>query len=123
KAIGAALKEAVEGLAEVSQWIGMNAMGDLRKAFACSVPYLKLWGIVAGGWQMARAAEVSRAKIDAGDPESDFYRAKISTARFYADHVLTQSSALRSQIVDGSADVMAMPEAHFDLDRKTATLV
>jgi len=123
KAIGTALKEAVEGLAEVSQWIGMNAMGDLRKAFACSVPYLKLWGIVAGGWQMARAAEVSRAKIDAGDPESDFYRAKISTARFYADHVLTQSSALRSQIVDGSADVMAMPEAHFDLDRKTATLV
>ncbi len=27
----------------------MNAMGDLHKAFACSVPYLKLWGVVAGG--------------------------------------------------------------------------
>ncbi|MGZ3576929.1 MAG: acyl-CoA dehydrogenase, partial [Vulcanimicrobiaceae bacterium] len=57
KAIAEAFGKGVATLAEVSQWIGMNAMGDLRKAFACSVPYLKLWGIVAGGWQMARAAQ------------------------------------------------------------------
>ncbi|MBV9277365.1 MAG: acyl-CoA dehydrogenase, partial [Candidatus Eremiobacteraeota bacterium] len=122
-AIAASLRVGVDALAEVSQWIGMNAMGDLRKAFACSVPYLRLWGIVAGGWQMARAAEVARKKIDQNDPESDFYRAKVTTARFYADHILTQSASLRSQIIDGSADVMALAEAQFDLDRKTAAMV
>ncbi len=123
KAIATSVRNGVGILAEVSQWIGMNAMGDLRKAFACSVPYLRLWGIVAGGWQMARAAQIARSKIDANDPESDFYRAKLTTARFYADHILTQAASLRAQIVDGSADVMAMPEAHFDLDRTTAALV
>ena len=56
KPIAESFAKGVATLGEVSQWLGMNAMGDLHKAFACSVPYLKLWGVVAGGWQMARAA-------------------------------------------------------------------
>ena len=122
KAVAEALKNAIAALAETSQWIGMNAMGDLRKAFACSVPYLRLWGIVAGGWQMARAAQIAQRKLDVNDAEADFYRAKLITARFYADHVLTQAIALRSQIIDGAADVMALPEAQFDLDRKAPAI-
>ena len=123
KAIAAALKSGIDGLAETSQWIGMSAMGDLRQAFACSVPYLRLWGIVAGGWQMARAAQIALQKLDANDPEADFYRAKLTTARFYADHILTQAASLRSQIIEGAADVMSLPEAQFDVDRKAAALV
>ena len=45
----------------------MNAMGDLHKAFACSVPYLQLWGIVAGGWQMARAAQIAAHLADSAE--------------------------------------------------------
>ncbi|MBV9148803.1 MAG: acyl-CoA dehydrogenase [Candidatus Eremiobacteraeota bacterium] len=123
KVIAAALKTAIDALAETSQWIGTNAIGDVRKAFACSVPYLRLWGIVAGGWQMARAAQVALQKIDANDPEADFYRAKLTTARFYADHILTQAASLRSQVIEGAADVMSLPESQFDLDRKAAALV
>jgi 3-(methylthio)propanoyl-CoA dehydrogenase len=122
KAIAGALRSGADALAESSQWIGMNAMGDLRKAFACSVPYLKLWGIVAGGWQMARAAQVAQRKVAANDPEGDFYKAKLATARFYASHILSQAPALRTQIVHGAADVMAMPESQLDLDRKSAVL-
>ncbi|MBV9737448.1 MAG: acyl-CoA dehydrogenase [Candidatus Eremiobacteraeota bacterium] len=123
KVIAAALKTAIDALAETSQWIGTNAIGDVRKAFACSVPYLRLWGIVAGGWQMARAAQVALQKIDANGPEADFYRAKLTTARFYADHILTQAASLRSQVIEGAADVMSLPESQFDLDRKAAALV
>jgi 3-(methylthio)propanoyl-CoA dehydrogenase len=72
KRIGEALGKALATLNETSQWIGMNAMGDLNKAFACSVPYLRLWGAVAGGWQMARAAQISAAKIAAIDSEAEF---------------------------------------------------
>ena len=107
-------------LNETSQWIGMNAMGDLHKAFACSVPYLRLWGTVAGGWQMARAAQIAAAKIAAGDPEAEFYRAKLATATFYATHVLSQAAWFKRQIVDGSGDVMPLTEAQFELDRKMA---
>ena len=117
EAIAEPLGKAIATLADVSQWIGMNAMGDPSNAFACSVPYLKLWGITAGGWQMARAAKVARDKIAAGDPERAFFEAKIATATFYAHHVLSQGAWLKRQIVDGARDVMALDEAGFGLDR------
>jgi alkylation response protein AidB-like acyl-CoA dehydrogenase len=120
KAIGESLGKALAMLNETSQWIGMNAMGDLDTAFACSVPYLRLWGVVAGGWQMARAAQIAATKIAANDAESEFYRAKLATAAFYATHVLSQAAWYKRQIVDGSADVMRLSEAQFDLDRKMA---
>ncbi len=122
KALATPLSEAIGALAETSQFIGMSAMGDLRKAVACSVPYLKLWGVTAGGWQMARAALAAAKKVGAGDADAEFYKAKIATARFYASHVLTQSAYLKRQIVDGSGDVMTLTEAQFDLDRKSAVV-
>jgi 3-(methylsulfanyl)propanoyl-CoA dehydrogenase len=117
KAIGEALLKSIATLAEVSQWIGMNAMGDLRKAFGCSVPYLKLWGITAGGWQMARAAKIAAEKIASGDADP-FYTAKITTAKFFASHAMTQGAWYKRQIIDGAGDVMALPEEAFELDRK-----
>ncbi len=118
KRIGESLGAGLKALNETSQWIGMNAMGDLHKAFACSVPYLRLWGTVAGGWQMARAAQIAAAKLAAGDSEADFYRAKLATASFYASHVLSQCAWYQRQIVNGSGDVMALDETQFELDRK-----
>ena len=89
-----------------------------RGCYWRSVPYLRLWGIVAGGWQMARAAQIALARIAAGDAETDFYRAKLTTARFYADHVLSGSSWLHHQIVDGSAAVMRLTGDAYELDRR-----
>jgi alkylation response protein AidB-like acyl-CoA dehydrogenase len=117
--MGEALSASLGALTEVSQWIGMNAMGDLRRAFACSVPYLKFWGVVAGGWQMTRAAMVCAKKIADGEKDP-FYPAKLATAKFYTTHVLSQGAWHKTQIVDGASDVMALPEEAFDLDRKMA---
>jgi alkylation response protein AidB-like acyl-CoA dehydrogenase len=116
-AIKTQLERGIDLLDEASQFIGMNAMSDLNRAFSCSVPYLKLWGVVAGGWQMARAAAISAANIAAGD-DDPFYAAKIVTARFYADHVLSQSLWLHHEIVNGSASVMRLGEDQFELDRQ-----
>jgi 3-(methylthio)propanoyl-CoA dehydrogenase len=120
RSIGEGLGKALSALNEASQSIGMNAMGDLHKAFACSVPYLRLWGVVAGGWQMARAAEIAAAKVASGDADAEFYKAKLATAKFYASHVLSQAAWYKRQIIDGSADVMGVSEAQLDLDRKLA---
>ncbi len=118
--IGPQLAQALASLSETSDWIGMTAMGDLRAAVACSVPYLKLWGITAGGWQMARAAAIAEQKIAAGDPEAEFYKAKLATATFYAEHILGQSASLAREVIDGSAGVMALSQAQFDLDRRAS---
>ena len=42
-----------------------------------------------------------------------FYKAKIATARFYADHVLVQAPGLRNTVVNGAAGVMALSEEQF----------
>jgi 3-(methylthio)propanoyl-CoA dehydrogenase len=83
---------------------------DPRAQFAGAVPFLKLMGIVAGGWQMARAA-LAAEKKKSEDPT--FYEAKIATVRFYADHVLVHAPALRNTVVNGAAGVMALSEDQF----------
>ena len=75
--------------------------------FAGAVPFLKLMGIVSGGWQMARAALAAEKK------SGEFYQAKIATARFYADHVMVHAPALRNTVVNGAAGVMALSEEQF----------
>ncbi|MCM8611322.1 acyl-CoA dehydrogenase [Accumulibacter sp.] len=103
---------AIDALAAAGEWLVANYGKDVRAASAGAVPFLTLLGIVAGGWQMARAALVAQAKIDAGDADP-FYPAKIGTARFYADHVLSQASGLASSVIDGAAGVLALPEDMF----------
>jgi hypothetical protein len=70
-----------------------------------------LAGNVVAGWQMARAllvAEEALAVGDAGDFGADFMRAKITTARFYADHMLTKAPGIRDSIVEGADSVTAL---------------
>ena len=81
-----------------------------NNALAGAVPFLKLMGIVAGGWQMARAALAAERLMSS---DSSFCKAKIATARFYADHVLVQAPGLRDTVVKGGAGVMALSEDQF----------
>jgi alkylation response protein AidB-like acyl-CoA dehydrogenase len=102
---------------------GAQALGDCVQfivaeksplaAFAGAVPFLKLAGIVAGGWQMARAALISDRKAADGTGDASFFKTKIATARFYGDHVLVQAPGLRDTVVKGSAGVMALGEDQF----------
>ena len=72
-----------------------------------------LAGIVLGGWQMGRAAMVAQKKLEAGEGDAAFLRAKIATARFFADHILSGAQGLRSAIVEGSAGVLALDVEQF----------
>src|SRR6478672_3836062 len=90
-AIGLRLAAATAALQTAIDWIVQTFGTNPRAAHASSVPYLKLWGLCAGGWQMGRAALVATEKLksDAGDVA--FLRAKIATARFYAECLLPQA--------------------------------
>jgi 3-(methylthio)propanoyl-CoA dehydrogenase len=100
-------------LEAVVDYVVANVKSDIKGVFAGSVLYLKLAGIVLGGWQMARAALIAKQKLAAGEGDAAFLRAKIVTARFFADHILSQAEGLRTAIVDGSAGVLALPEDQF----------
>jgi len=108
KAVRVALAVGAAAVGESVDYLVANAGKDVMAAFAGAVPFLKLMGIVAGGWQMARAALAAEGKLGSGDKA--FYAAKIATARFYADQVLVQAPALRDTIVKGASAVMSVPE-------------
>jgi hypothetical protein len=110
-AVAKRLQAARHALLEVVDFVAGNTKASPNAVFAGSVPYLMLAGNVVAGWQMARAllvAEQALANGDAGDFGSDFMRAKIITARFYADHLLTKAPGIRDSIVDGADSVTAL---------------
>ncbi len=113
QALRASLASGVRAASDCIEFILAHAGKDPRVAFAGAVPFLKLMGIVCGGWQMARAALISERKLAANDGDAAFYSAKIVTARFFGDHVLSQAGGLRDTVVNGSGAVMALSEEQF----------
>jgi acyl-CoA dehydrogenase len=108
-----ALADGVAALDEATTWLLETYPYNALAAGAGAVPYLKLWGTVAGGWQMARAAHIAKLRLDEGAPDFDFYRAKIGTARFYAEHILPLAQSYKAAIINGSASVLALEDAQF----------
>ncbi len=112
-AIEAQLSSAIAALEEVVTYVAGNMKSDIKAVFAGSVPYLKLAGIVLGGWQMARAALVSVDKLNQGAADASFYQAKVGTARFFAEHYLVQAQGLKTSIVLGSVGTLALAAEQF----------
>ncbi len=112
KSIGAGLAEAAVALKEAVDWVVPAYAGATRAAHAASVPYLRLWGLVAGGWQLGRGALAAASHVGSS-VDADFYRGKIATARFYADCLLPQAVALSRSITRGSEAVLALADAQF----------
>ena len=113
QAIQHQLAQGSAALEDVVKYVVANVKSDIKGVFSGSVLYLKLAGIVLGGWQMARAALIAHEKLQTGDADKAFLEAKIVTARFFADHILSAAQGMRSAIVDGSAGVMGLPEEMF----------
>ena len=99
-------------LARVVEFMVAKVKSDPNAVFAGSVPYLKLAGIVFGGWQMARALLVASDKR--GEDEA-FYGAKIATAQFFAEHILSQAPGIEASVVSGNGQegYLALSEDQF----------
>jgi len=109
KAMGAALEKGIAAVIEAGTYIATQYGADVRAVAVGAVPFLKLMGIVSGGWMLARAALVAQGKVAAGDADP-YFPAKIATARFYADHLLAQAPGLAQVVVHGGASALAVPE-------------
>jgi len=108
QALGKRLKAAREAFVDAVGFIASNAKGSPNAAFAGSVPYLMLAGNLVGGWQMGRALLVAVERAAVGD-DAAFMAAKVATARFYGDHILSKAQGIRDSIVDGAEGTLAMP--------------
>jgi len=101
------LSAAREAFIEVVDFVAGNTKASPNAVFAGSVPYLMMAGNLIAGWQMARALLVAEAKAAAGE-DTVFMQAKVTTARFYGDHILSRVPGIRDAIVEGADSVNAM---------------
>jgi len=107
RAVAARLQTARQAFLETVNFIAERARSEPDAAYAGSVAYLMLAGNLVAGWQLGRAVLVAERSL-AADQDPDFMRAKLATARFYADHILPRCSALRDSVVDGHQGIAAM---------------
>ena len=107
QAVGRRLKAARLAFIDVVEFVAGNTKSNPNDVFAGSVPYLMLTGNLMAGWQMGRALLVALAQSAQGHDKA-FMDAKVTTARFYADHLLSRAPGVRDSIVEGAKCVTAL---------------
>ena len=111
-AVAQRLQDAQQAFLSVVDFVVANTRSQPNAVFAGSVPYLMLAGNLMAGWQLARSLLAAQVAQAAGtDPT--FMQAKITTARFYAEHILLQTSALRESIVAGAESLLGLAPEQF----------
>ncbi len=109
----AVFAEAVDGLEAATRWLVDRYRAEPEPAAAVAVPYLKLFGTVAGGWLMARAALIALERRDSPGADRVFLEAKLATACFYLEHLLPQAAALSRTVTQGAGSVLALDPAAY----------
>ena len=106
-AVARRLQAARLGFLDVVAFVADQTRASPNAVFAGSVPYLMLAGNLIAGWQLARALLVAQEQLAQGVDEA-FMRAKVVTARFYADHLLTRAPGMRDAILEGAESVTGL---------------
>jgi alkylation response protein AidB-like acyl-CoA dehydrogenase len=107
-AVRANLSHARQAYEAVVDFMAAQGKGNPNAVFAGSVPYLMLAGNLAAGWCLARGLLAAEKAIQAGE-DLAFMQAKVTTARFYAEHILPRTAALRDAILNGAESCLALP--------------
>jgi hypothetical protein len=101
KEIAAPLAQGVDALEKAGSWLIETYAQDPGSALAGAEPYLRLLGTVAGGWLLAEGALAAARRLEANEGDAGFLKAKIATARFYAEHRLALAPALLPAVTGG----------------------
>ena len=107
QAMASRLQAARQAFLEVVDFVAGQTKASPNAVFAGSVPYLMLAGKLMAGWQMGRALLVAQTQQAAG-VDAAFMQAKITTARYFADHILATVPGMRDSIVEGAAGITDM---------------
>lgn len=100
--IAAELERQFAALEQATTWMLRTGLADPRGVLSGSSPYLRMWGLVVGAWLLARSAIAAARTGDAALAEE-----QLVLARFYAEQLLPQVSALQRAATAGSRDLYA----------------
>ncbi len=109
--ISAQLRHGAAALADATTQLVALQKHDPRAAAAGAAPYLRLFGLVAGGFVMAKAAAVALRALARSKENAAFLRSKLVSARFYADHWLSAAPSLVHAATAASSSMLALDDA------------
>jgi Acetyl-CoA dehydrogenase C-terminal like len=99
---------------KVTMEIGQRGMKNPDEVGAAAVPYLRLIGHLVFSFAWCYAAGGAQAALAAGaGADESFYKAKLTTARFYFAKLYPETHALLAQIRAGSTPLMELDAANF----------
>ncbi len=104
------LDDAVEALQTASVWISGNEGDKLVDTAAAATPYLRMFGLTIGACLLARQAAEAARRLEAGEGDPRFLKAKIATARYFAEQLLPAAAALLGPVTRGASQLFAIPE-------------
>ncbi|WP_448585592.1 acyl-CoA dehydrogenase C-terminal domain-containing protein, partial [Thermaurantiacus sp.] len=103
-------EDALEALQTAAVWLLGNEGERPDDTAAGATPFLRMFGLTLGGTLLARQAAAAARRLEAGAQDPAFLRAKITTARFYAEQILPAAPALLGPVTRGAAALYAVPE-------------
>ena len=102
------LEKSANDLKAATMWFMQNGMANPNNIGAGAHHYMHIMGTVALGLMWLRMARVAQAKLDAGEGDADFYKAKLVTARHFSERMMPDTGALRRKIEAGSDAMMEL---------------
>ncbi|HEX3541814.1 MAG TPA: acyl-CoA dehydrogenase [Acidimicrobiales bacterium] len=110
--IRTSLAPAVDALRQASDWLLGRVATAPNDALAGATPYLAMFGLVAGGWLLARSALAAHRLLAADDTQRDgsasFLRDKMATAAFYCQEILSEAPGFLPAVTSGAAPLYAV---------------
>jgi len=98
---------------ELVMKVGGSAMQNPDELGAASVDFLMYSGYVVLGYFWAQAAVTAHKALKTDTTDSNFYLAKIKTARFYFDRMLPKTRGYVATMNTGADNLMALEAEHF----------
>lgn len=111
--IRSSLATGAAALERATRWMVGAMEKDPNGALAGATPYLRMFGIVSGGYLLAKQATVAAKRLAAGKGDKAFLTAKLATARFYAEQILPQAAALEGPATAGAELMFALAPEQF----------
>ncbi|MEI9997304.1 MAG: acyl-CoA dehydrogenase C-terminal domain-containing protein [Rhizomicrobium sp.] len=101
-----AIKRGLENLQNATLWLAQNGLANPNNAGAGAADYLRMMGIVVTGWMWGRMAKVAQAKLAGGQGDAAFYKAKLTSAKYWMERLIPECPMLLERIQAGAETVM-----------------
>ncbi len=108
-----ALKKGLNDLQASTMWFMQNAMAKPDNAGAGSTDYMHLFGLVTLGYMWAKMAKAAQGKLASGDAREEYLKTKLTTARFYMEKIMPETTLRKVRIEAGADSVMELAAEAF----------